>query len=424
MKSLTAFIGLLLLISLTYSTYAFGYKVSRISEVQDSMKILEKYSLFSEYHKNKDYVSALPFGWEVLEIDPAKFKKWIYYKMESALWFVHDSTDITPEEQKSLEDTTMYLYSLALTYFPEDKSYFESHKAFIMENWMHSSDEDVMKEYEKAIADNKDMSSYYYDRLGKLYIKDMSDDNDYKTKALDIYTYLSEREPDNPQWPAILEGLVDNIDELLKLTKENWLRDKDNLGKAWKFVQTAMRAGAYSEAIEGLEFLISKSPETINYHNQIATAYYNVGRFGDAENTYMKLIELEPDKKDNYYNLATIYVDLNKYSKARQYFEKASDIAGGWGKAIMSIGHVYEQSATDCSTNGFETKLVYKLAQDTYRRAYSIDPTLTNARDRAGALSGVIPTQEDYFFRGYKSGTVIPITGDCFTWIGKSVTVP
>ena len=56
----------------------------------DSMKVLEKYSLFSEYHKNKDYISALPFGWEVLEMDPARFSKWIYYKMEDCLWYVHE----------------------------------------------------------------------------------------------------------------------------------------------------------------------------------------------------------------------------------------------------------------------------------------------------------------------------------------------
>jgi len=35
-----------------------------------------------------------------------------------------------------------------------------------------------------------------------------------------------------------------------------------------------------------------------------------------------------------------------------------------------------------------------------------------------------VPSQEDWFFNKKKSGDVIPITGDCFGWIGKSVTVP
>ena len=91
--------------------------------------------------------------------------------------------------------------------------------------------------------------------------------------------------------------------------------------------------------------------------------------------------------------------------------------------AIFSVGLLYEQAARDCAFD-FKTKLVYLLAQDTYRRAVSIDPSLAQARDRIGALSSSIPTQEDWFFNKYKSGDVIPITGDCFTWIGKSITVP
>ena len=30
------------------------------------------YSLFSEYYKNKDYESALPYGWKILEKYPEK----------------------------------------------------------------------------------------------------------------------------------------------------------------------------------------------------------------------------------------------------------------------------------------------------------------------------------------------------------------
>ena len=60
----------------------------------DSLELLKTYSLFSEYHKNKDYVSALPYGWQVLQCNKEKFRKWIYYKMEDAIWYIHDSTDV------------------------------------------------------------------------------------------------------------------------------------------------------------------------------------------------------------------------------------------------------------------------------------------------------------------------------------------
>ena len=53
-----------------------------------------------------------------------------------------------------------------------------------------------------------------------------------------------------------------------------------------------------------------------------------------------------------------------------------------------------------------------------------MDASLQQAQNRINVLSTSVPTQEDYFFRGYKSGDIIPITHNCFEWIGKSITVP
>lgn len=389
----------------------------------DSLELLKTYSLFSEYHKNKDFSSALPYGWQVLECDADKFRKWIYYKMEDGLWYLHDSTDVTPEFEKSLQDTMIYLYDLAIEHYPEDKAYFESHKAFILESWVKAPPELIIAEYEKAIADNKDLSSYYYDRLGKIYKNNASDENDYQTKAIELYTYLMEREPDNTQWPQELEGLVENIDQLVELSKKNWYNDKEDLGKAWKFSNMAIRAGNYEEAIEGLEFLTQKSPETVNYWNQLATAYQKTDDLKKAENALLKLIEIDPEGKEHYLNLGIVYSDMGRLAQARKYYIKANNVGGNWGLPIFYEGYLYEKAASGCGTD-FEKKMVYQIALDTYKRARRIDPSLTQAQDRIHALSTSVPTQEDYFFRGYKSGQKISLSSDCPSWIGKTVTVP
>lgn len=399
-------------------------KSGTILSNSDSIKVLEKYSLFSEYHKNKDYSSALPFGWEVLSMDPARFSKWVYYKMEDCLWFVHDSSSAAaPEEIQAIEDTIVEFYDMAMQYYPDGKAYFQQRKAFVCETWLELLPEVCIAEYQKAIELNPDTDAYYYHRLGQLYINNNSDENDYKMKAIDVYTLLSLREPDNSQWPDILSELVDNVDQLLDIRKKNWELDRDNLEKAWTYAAECIRAQDYSRAIEPLEFLTQKSPETLNYWNQLATAYNKVGRYDEAESAFQKLIGLDPANKDFYFNLGLIYKEQGKLSKARQYFETANDKAGGWGMAIFSIGLLYEQAARGCAFD-FKTKVVYQLAQDTYRRAYNMDANLTQARDRIGALSGSVPSKEDYFFYGYKSGDVIAVSGDCFGWIGKSITVP
>ncbi len=422
MKSIMKISGFAILTFLFASNLNFA-KSDMYLMSSDSMKVLEKYSLFSEYHKNKDYLSALPFGWEVLEMDPARFSKWIYYKMEDCLWYIHDSSDVAPEEVQSIEDSILSFYDMAIQYYPDGMAYFQMRKAFVAETWLGLEPDAVISEYTKAAEYNPDMDSYYFHRFGQLYINNMTDENDYKMKAIDIYTMLAVREPDNPQWPDILSELVDNIDQLLEIRKKNWELDKENMEKAWTYASECIRAQAFERAIEPLEFLTQKSPETLNYWNQLATAYNKVGRYDDAERSFTKLIDLDPQNKDFYFNLGLIYKEQGKLSRARQYFETANDKAGGWGMAIFSIGLLYEQAARGCAFD-FKTKVVYKLAQDTYRRAFNMDQSLAQARDRIGALSGSVPSQEDYFFYGYKSGDVIPVSGDCFGWIGKSITVP
>lgn len=395
--------------------------ISKIfAQTPDSLKVLEYYSLFAEYHKNKDYISAVPYGWKVIEIAPKKFAKWIFYKMEDCLWQLHDSSNISQEELKSINDTILAFYDIALKYRPEDKAYFMVRKAFVAETWLNKPAEEVIPMYEKAIEWDPKLSTYWYNRLGQLYISLSETNEEYKLKAIDLYNYLSEQEPDNTVWVDILESLVDNIDELVKITRKNWEANKDDLARAWKYAATAIRAKNYKEAITPLEFLVQKSPETINYWNQLATAYQKIDDLKNAEIAFKKLIELEPDKKEHYLNLGIVYKDQGKFAAARTQFQLASEKGNGWGLPIYYEGFLYEQAARSCSD--FDAKVVFLLAQQTYRRALALDPSLDMARERINALSGAVPTKEDYFFRKLKSGDTIPIT--CVSWIGKSVTVP
>lgn len=426
MKNITRTLPFLALILLNYCSPASTKVGTReyVYSSTDSTKILTEYSLFSEYYKNKDCNSALPYGWSVLQMDPKRFAKWIYYKMEDCLWYLHDSSNASPEMIKSIDDTILHFYGLALENYPEAKGYFQVRKAFVSEIWLGEKDDTVIKEYEDAFAFDPNLTSYYYNRLGQLYKKNMGEGNDYRTKAIDLYSMLGEREPNTPQWPIELESLVENIDELVDLTKKTWDLDKENLAKAWKYAALAIKASRYEEAIVPLEFLVGKEPESINYWNQLATAYQKVDKVDKAESALKKLILLDPENKVHYLNLGILYKDKGQLQAARSQYQKANDVGKGWGQAIFNEGLLYEQAARGCEFN-FETKCVYQLAVDTYRKAKNTDASISQqAQDRINALSNSVPTQEDYFFRKLKSGTVIPITGTCFGWIGKSITVP
>ncbi|MEO8233520.1 MAG: hypothetical protein ABI638_14660 [Ignavibacteriota bacterium] len=393
---------------------------SNIAQTVDSMKVLTDYSLFSEYHKNKDFSSALPYGWKVIEAQPERFSKWIYYKMEECFWSLHDSASTAPETVKSVEDTIIYFYDLAIKFRAEDKGYFEARKAYVSELWLSLPADQTLPMYEQAIAWQPELSSFYYNRLGQLYINNDDGTNGLKEKAIDLYTVLNEREPENPVWGEIITNLFGNVDDRLKFLKEAWEKDPQNEKKAKAFALTAIQASEWAQSIAPLEFLIIKDPENVGFLTQLGNAYNKLDKTTESEEIFARLIKLEPNNKDHYFYFGKALMDAGKYSQARTQFLKASDVGSGWALPIFYEGFLYEQSAGGCTD--FDRKVVYLLAQNTYRRALSMDSNLSEARDRINALSGAVPTKEDYFFRGIKSGQSISIT--CVGWIGKSVTAP
>jgi tetratricopeptide (TPR) repeat protein len=257
-----------------------------------------------------------------------------------------------------------------------------------------------------------------------LYANNATEENGYKLKALELYSSLLELEPEGP-WASQIDALAENIDELVEIRKTAWDLDRENMEKAYKYSETCIRAEEYKKALEPLLFLTEKSPDVINYWRKLATVYYKLKNHDQAIKAYKTLIELEPNNRENFYNLALIYKDIGQLSVCRSYLQKASNVSDEpWDVPIMVEAQLYEQAAREC---GFEfmDKCVYQLAVDTYKKAAALGgPQATSAKDRVNALSQSVPQSEDYFFRKFKSGDKIQIEGKCYGWIQRSIVVP
>jgi len=105
--------SILTVIVLTSSVFPRAFD-SDSAATADSLRLITQYSLFSEYFKNKDYQSAMPYAWKVLKLNPKKFNKWIYFKMEDAFWYLHDSSNADQNEIKAINDTIRYFYNTAM----------------------------------------------------------------------------------------------------------------------------------------------------------------------------------------------------------------------------------------------------------------------------------------------------------------------
>lgn len=388
-------------------------------------ELITNFSLFYEYHKNKDFSSALPYGWKVVNTDPSQFLKYkIFTKMEEILWYMHDSSSVSDEEKLAIKDTMDYFYDKAEQYEPQLAGFYTARKAYVLEVWNNSNPDDIIKLYESAIEKDPSLPTFYKDRLGLLYVNNASDTNEYKLKALDLYSKLAELEPENPLWNQKLESIAENIEELVNITKKSWDFDKENLEKAWKYAATCIKAQDFEKAKEPLEFLTSKAPDVINYWKQLASVYDKLEQSDKSISAYKKLIDLQPDNRDNYVNIALVYKKLEQLSVSRTYLQKAMNIDPNWDYPVLLEAQLYEQGARACEFD-FMAKCVYLLAVNSYRKAAGMGGQFAStAADRVRALQNSIPTKEDYFFRKLKSGDTIKIEGACYSWIGRTVTVP
>lgn len=393
------------------------------------MNLMTEFSLFYEAHKNKQFDQwTLEKGFNVVNTDPTQFVKYNpFTKMEEIIFFIHDSVATTTDQEKeALADTVIYLYDVAAKYDTKKAGYYLARKGYVLETWKEADPDTVIAAYEAAISAG-DVQDDYKDRLGLVFSQNASDENDYKMKALDLYSQLSEAQPDNERWLVRIEQLAENIDELVDITGRSWYLSKENIEKAWKYASTCIRAQNWEKAKEPLEFLTVKSPDVINYWKQLASAYDKLGENDNSINAYKKLIELQPDGRENYVNLALVYKKIDQLAVARTYLRKASSVSPDWDYPYYIEASLYEQAVRNCMGVKFEfnDKLVFQLAVESYRIARGKGGQFaTLSAERIDALSNSIPQKEDYFFRKLSSGESVKIEGSCYGWIQKTVTVP
>jgi tetratricopeptide (TPR) repeat protein len=414
-----------LLLSTGFSSVSAKVNIATISATSSDSLMVE-FSLFWEAYKTKDYKFAYDHGWNVINDNPTNYLQYKpFKKMEDIIIFLRDSVATTEQDKNMYADTMIALYDKAVQYDSKNSDYFIIKKAYTIEVWKNAPTDEAIAAYEYALEKYPDAPSFYKDRLGILYSQNDDGENGYKLKALQLYSKLAEEDPENDTWNTRLKSLADNPEELADIMKRSWELDKENLSKAYAYAETCLNYQFYTRSIEPLEFLTKKSTDVINYWRKLALVYNKLNKSDASINAYKTLIELEPNNRDNYFNVALIYKDLGQLSVARSYLQKASNASSEpWDLPIFVEASLYEQAARDCGFE-FDDKCVYQLAVDTYAKAAKLNGSQSGAaRDRIKALSNSVPQQEDYFFRKLSSGTEIKIQGKCYNWINKSIIVP
>lgn len=420
------------LIAMTFVVIAAGNAAAQNTISPEELELRKNWSLFTEYQKNGDEKTAIPYAWKVYAINPTRFKT-LYERLADAFYALYEKG--IPEERKLYADSIVYAYDLGIKHVPEKSQFYYLRKGYALELYFENRTGDAIAAYETALGLGfKDVDFSYIDRLGLLYVKEADKDPELRVKALELYRKALEREPANEFALDRVRKLSSDPQELIDVFTKKLESNPNDIETLWSLAQVFSQSGRYEEAEKPLKQLIKLSPNA-TYWNQLAIAQLRGGKFRDAIKSNEEVLKLNPSAKENMVNIAQANRELKNFALAKQWAQRAIQADKNWGRPHIEIGEIFKAAVEDCvrrTKNGdwskldINDRLVYKLANDSYLRAKSVDPSFANEADlRIRDLSTLVPQREDYFFyRSRIQNNRMALEGECYAWIGEAVPVP
>ncbi len=155
----------------------------------------------------------------------------------------------------------------------------------------------------------------------------------------------------------------------------------------------------------------------------VAKKLYDAGNYSGSIAKYKEVLNQTSDNVEKAKYEKTIasilFRKLGKYNEARSAARRAAKLNPGWGAPFMLIGDMYGKSARTCG-DSWNQRLAILAAIDKYKYAKSLDASIAkDANKRINTYSKSLPSKEDIFQRGLKSGQTVTV--GC--WIGENVKI-
>ncbi|MCD6346690.1 MAG: tetratricopeptide repeat protein [Bacteroidales bacterium] len=409
----------------------------------DRKACTRNYTLYKEFHRQKNYEDALGPWYKTIKICP-KFSTKVWSDGEKMFKVRIDrAKDLVAKEV--LIDSLMWIYDQRIKYFGDDPRFSEGYilgnkgvallkyrkeqvlegykilqqsiqlqgkasKPPVLLTYMQASRQlfkdglieagQVLKDYE-MVMDQVDVN-----------LKDKPNDRLYTIAKNGIETHFTKSgAADCDALVALYEPQFD-----AHKTDEVWLK------KISRQLRKAGCAGA--ELYVGTsEALYAINPDAEAGHN-LAVMFMKQEEFDKAVDYLKKAVAIgqESDElADMYYELAYInYSNYKDYKVARQYAKKAISARPNWGDPYILIGQLYIAARQDAFDNEFDQSTVFWAAIDKFARAKAVDPEVADkANDMIRQYSQYFPSSETAFYYTLKEGDSYKVGG----WINETTKV-
>ena len=368
-------------------------------EMVNTKKLNLLWSFGYEPYKQGDYARAKKYFKQVAELDTSgKFGKVLYQRLGTCFL------------QLGQADSAEWAYKLGIHNKPDEPYLYEA-LGYIYRNSGRYTDAIAM--YQRLTELQPDSASSYK-ILGELYLQ-VNDKED----AIDAYRNAIERNPGDKQTQEVLDNLlVGNLDELLKNRQEMVEKFPDDMKKKVDLADTYLKVGQPDAAAKQLVTVTQAEPENVYALELLGEAYNQLENYQKAADTYAKIVQLNPDDKQNLSQYAISLRMLGQYTEAMRQVQKALRIDPNYGLAYLARGLTFEIAADRCVKENkdekilFDDKLVYEQAYNAYREATKDPAFSTDARRYMEVIKPIIPEASDLFMHKNQS---TPQKG-CYDW--------
>ena len=137
----------------------------------------------------------------------------------------------------------------------------------------------------------------------------------------------------------------------------------------YKLGVSHLQANNPTLALKELLLAVEYDPRDAAYHDALARAYQRKKAYPQAEQHYLKALQLENDVPRYQNNLASLYLDMEEWDKAIEYFDKAAS------NLLFGSAHV----ALTGKGLAYFNKEDYRAAQRQFAEAIAINPRYMRA---------------------------------------------
>ncbi len=412
---------------------------------EDSVRCVRNWSLYAEYHRQRNFEMAWEPWRYMFESCPLATKNIYLHGASMVRYFYANETD--PDKRDAWVDTLMMVYEQRIEYFGE-KGYVLGRQAADLYQLMPNNVQELFDLSESSIelqgmATEAPVLLINFQstiRLVEAGVKETDAIIERFDKATDIIDYNLEHNPEDERFYVPAKNNIRSMFEpyatcesLTQVFMPRFEENPEDVELLERITEMLDNAGCTDEELFFLatEQLHKLQPDAESaflmgrLHNNKEDYETAIRYFQEAADLYQ---DDDPDAHQNrifrsYWLTAEItYRQLRRMPQARSFARQAHEVNPNDGRPLILIGEMYAASAEECGDDEFTKQTAYWPAVDKFIQAINVaeDPSVKErAQQMADTYRQYFPDRELIFFHGYDEGDTYRV--EC--WINRSTTI-